>query len=91
MGRFFNQIATINVLYVKDMPIFAHLLEMINSEGEVIVRGGDTDELNHVLETLQNKGARIVDVKIDASFNESCSEVHRVYLVLYEAQEKITI
>ena len=73
------------------MPIFAHLLEMINSEGEVMVRGGDTDELNRVLEFLQKKGGRIIDVKMDASFNESCSEVHRVYLVLYEAQEKIAI
>jgi hypothetical protein len=90
MGRLFNQITTIIVSHVKNMPIFVHLLEMINSEGEVMVRGGDTDELNRVLETLQNKGGRIIDVKIDASFNESCSEVHRVYLVLYEAQEKIT-
>jgi hypothetical protein len=56
-----------------------------------MVRGGDTDELNRVLETLQRMGGKIIDVKVDASFNESCSKVHRVYLVLYEAQEKITI
>lgn len=49
------------------MPTYVHLLEISSSYG-IAMDNGDDGKLNGVLETLQLRGAKILDIKMDIVF-----------------------
>lgn len=59
------------------MSRFVHVVEVLSDP--TIGKTGES-RINAILETLQEKGAKIVDVKLN-----TCMDVCRTYLILYEA------
>jgi len=49
----------------------------------------ETDRLNPALKMLQENGAKILDVKMDVTFNLNNSETCRTYLIMYERNEPV--
>ena len=48
----------------------------------------DTKELNDFLQTLQQKGAEIIDIKISIIYKEELNMI-RTYLIIYEAEKPL--
>lgn len=67
------------------MPTFVELYENILDFGLAEVSG--TAQLNDILNSLQKKGAKILDVKV--SMTSIHEKEHRTYLILYEADKPI--
>jgi len=77
------------------MPVFVHVFENFGDLGNTMRSGQDADKLNAILATLQQKGARILDVKVSvcavpstkiaATIPRTC----RIYLIIYEAQKRL--
>jgi len=68
------------------MPIFVVIIEDIGI-------GPNLEELNAMLETLQQKGAKIVDIKMSIAHGEHITrsrETYRTYLILYEAEKPLS-
>jgi hypothetical protein len=75
--------------------MFVHILENFGDLGSTNRPGQDADKLNAILETLQQKGAKILDiklsicavpsVKITATIPGTC----RIYLITYEAPTRL--
>jgi|GEM_PF-6375556 len=57
--------------------------------------GHDADKLNAMLETLQQRGAKIIDIKLSVCSMPSTKVATtvpgtcRVYLIIYEAQTRL--
>ena len=47
----------------------------------------DTEKLNEILELIQSKGGKILDVKVSSGGKEN--KVSAVYLILYEADSPL--
>ena len=47
----------------------------------------DSKKLNEILKTLQQKGARIKDIKV--SVGGERNSAHAVYLIIYESEEPL--
>lgn len=68
------------------MPVFVQLACMLSKIGVINVEK-DTGTLNKILAYLQEKGARIIDVKIFAWLSSAGYTI--VYLITYEASSPI--
>ncbi len=74
------------------MPVFVHVFENFGDLGTAIRSGQDADKLNAILGTLQQKGARILDVKVSVcavpsmKMATTITGTCRIYLIIYEAQ-----
>jgi len=72
------------------MPVFIHVVGTYEGSIYPPQSASVIEELNEALKTIQSKNARIIDVKID-----SCPDreggINRTYLILYEAENKLTI
>lgn len=77
------------------MAVFVHVFENFSDLGSTTHSGQDTDRLNAVLETLQQKGARILDAKVSVCAVSSTKmatnipETCRIHLVIYEAHSRL--
>jgi len=77
------------------MPTFAHVFEIFGDVGNVMRPNEDADRLNVMLETLQQKGAKILDIKVSVchlppiKVGATVSGTCRIYLILYEAQKPL--
>ena len=68
------------------MPIFIEVVEDIGLAPNL-------EELNAKLETLQQKGAKIVDIKMSIAHGEHYTrsrETYRTYLIIYEAEKPLS-
>lgn len=80
----------------ENMPIFVHVFEAFSDLGNVMrPNEGDADRLNAMLETLQQKGGRIIDVKVTmcrlppTKVAPQKPGICRIYLILYEAEKRL--
>jgi hypothetical protein len=77
------------------MPVFVHVFENFGDLSSAMRSGQDADKLNAMLETLQQKGARILDVKVSVCAVPSTKMATtipgtcRIYLIIYEAQKRL--
>lgn len=78
------------------MPIFVHVFEAVSDIGNVMrPKEGDADRLNVMLEILQKKDGRIIDVKVTmcslppTEAKPSILGTCRIYVILYEAENRI--
>ena len=67
------------------MPIFAKVYESIVDFH--LLQDAVTDELNNILTNLQEKGAKIRDIKVSMSNPETYT--NRTYLIIYEAEKPV--
>jgi hypothetical protein len=67
------------------MPIFIQMLSF-RSQRQDFDEIKDTERINGVLKELQEKGARIIDVKVNIAGSISTAAV---YLIIYEADSPI--
>jgi len=68
------------------MPIFIDVIEDIGIAPNL-------KELNAKLKTLQQKGAKIVDIKMSIAHGEHYTrsrETYRTYLIIYEAEKPLS-
>jgi hypothetical protein len=76
----------------ENMPVFVHVFENFGDLGSAMRSGQDADKLNAMLETLQQRGAKILDVKVSVCAVPSTKmatkipETCRIYLIIHEAQ-----
>ena len=77
------------------MPVFVHVFENFGDLGSAMCSGQDANTLNAMLEPLQQKGAKILDVKVSACAVPSTKMATaipgtcRIYLIIYEAQTRL--
>ena len=77
------------------MSVFIHVFESYGELGSVMLPGHDADKLNAILETIQQKGGKIIDIKVAVSSASSIKTattipgVCRVYLIIYEAKTQL--
>jgi len=69
------------------MPVYI-VVKSFASELHILSDSRDTRAINEVLDELQRRGARIIDVKISISQNRGV--ITSAYLILYEAEKPIT-
>lgn len=69
------------------MPVFVQLFSSRASQRLDVEK--DTESVNMVLKTLQDKGAKILDVKLSIPSQEYI--VTLVYIIMYEAKKSIKI
>lgn len=67
------------------MPVFAHA---VSAHNERIVDQPDVEGLNETMQTLQDKGAKIIDVKM-STCTAGRTEIIRTYLVTYESEKQL--
>jgi tagatose-1,6-bisphosphate aldolase len=72
---------------MRDMPVFVQILSF-RSQRQDFNERKDTETINSALKELQEKGARIIDVKVNLAGTISTAAV---YLITYEADAPITI
>ena len=70
------------------MPVFVQLFSSFSTSGKFDA-DEDTESVNSVLERLQNKGAKILDVKLSIGSQEHI--VSLVYSIMYEAKRALKI
>ncbi len=69
------------------MPVFVQMLSFRSSRKD-FNETKDTERLNAVLKELQEKGARIIDVKVNLAGTISTAAI---YLITYEADSPISL
>jgi hypothetical protein len=69
------------------MPVFVQMLSFRSSRQD-FNEIKDTERINEVLKELQEKGARIIDVKVNLAGTISTAAV---YLITYEADSPISL
>ncbi|MCK4478750.1 hypothetical protein KAU88_09545 [Candidatus Bathyarchaeota archaeon] len=69
------------------MPVFVQLVSSF-STGRFDTEK-DTTSINRILKSLQNKGAKILDVKLSFGSREHITTV--VYLITYEARSPMLV
>ncbi len=69
------------------MPVFVQMLSFRSSRQDFDEKK-DTERINEVLKELQEKGARIIDVKVNLAGTISTAAV---YLITYEADTPIVL
>ena len=69
------------------MPVFVQMLSFRSSRQDFDEKK-DTERINEVLKDLQEKGARIIDVKVNLAGTISTAAV---YLITYEADTPIVL
>lgn len=67
------------------MPVFVQMLSFRSSRQD-FDEVKDTERINEVLKELQDKGARIIDVKVNLAGTISTAAV---YLITYESEQPI--
>jgi len=70
------------------MPVFVQLFSSFSTSGKFDA-DEDTESVNSVLKRLQNKGAKILDVKLSIGSQEHI--VSLVYSIMYEAKSPLKI
>jgi len=73
---------------VKEMPVFVQLFSSFSTSGRFDA-AEDTESVNKVLEKLQDKGAKILDVKLSIGSQEHI--VSLVYIIMYQARGPLKI
>ncbi|MGC9345363.1 MAG: hypothetical protein ACP5ER_01030 [Candidatus Bathyarchaeales archaeon] len=77
------------------MAVFVHVCENFGDLGSAMRPGHDADKLNAMLETLKQKGAKILDIKVSVCAVPSTKMAAtvlgtcRIYLIIYEAQTRL--
>ena len=69
------------------MPVFVQMLSFRSSRQDFDEKK-DTERINEVLKELQEKGARILDVKVNLAGTISTAAI---YLITYEADSPISL
>jgi hypothetical protein len=69
------------------MPVFVQMLSFRSSRQD-FNETKDTERINEVLKELQEKGARIIDVKVNLAGTISTAAI---YLITYEADSPINL
>lgn len=69
------------------MPVFVQMLSFRSSRQDFDEKK-DTERMNEVLKELQEKGARIIDVKVNLAGTINTAAV---YLITYEADSPIIL
>ncbi len=69
------------------MPVFVQMLSFRSSRQD-FNETKDTERINEVLKELQEKGARIIDVKVNLAGTISTAAI---YLITYEADSPIRL
>ncbi len=69
------------------MPVFVQMLSFRSSRQDFDEKK-DTERINEVLKELQEKGARIIDVKVNLAGTISTAAV---YLITYDADNPIIL
>jgi hypothetical protein len=69
------------------MPVFVQMLSFRSSRQD-FNETKDTERINEVLKELQEKGARIIDVKVNLAGTISTAAI---YLITYEADSPISL
>jgi len=69
------------------MPVFVQMLSFRSSRQD-FNETKDTERINEVLKELQEKGARILDVKVNLAGTISTAAI---YLITYEADSPISL
>ncbi len=69
------------------MPVFVQMLSFRSSRQD-FNETSDTERINEVLKELQEKGARILDVKVNLAGTISTAAI---YLITYEADSPISL
>ena len=69
------------------MPVFVQMLSFRSSRQDFDEKK-DTERINEVLKELQEKGARIIDVKVNLAGTISTAAI---YLITYEADSPISL
>jgi len=72
------------------MPIFVQLWSTSSVSGTFNWKK-DTKQLNDILSKLQEKGARIIDVKASMGMKEGGIRATITYVILYEAPKPIEV
>ena len=70
------------------MPVFVQLF-YTNSMSGAFNRIKDTKTLNNILTCLQEKGAKILDIKVSMGMKEGGVKAGVIYLIIYEANSPI--
>jgi len=70
------------------MPVFIQLFSSFSTSGRFNAEE-DTESVNRVLKKLQDKGAKILDVKLSIGSREHI--VSLVYIIMYEAKSPVKI
>ena len=70
------------------MPVFIQLFSSFSTSGRFNAEE-DTESVNTVLKKLQDKGAKILDVKLSIGSREHI--VSLVYIIMYEAKSPVKI
>jgi hypothetical protein len=69
------------------MPVFVQMLSFRSSRQD-FNETKDTERINEVLKELQEKGARIIDVKVNLAGTISTAAI---YLITYDADAPISL
>ena len=69
------------------MPVFVQMLSFRSSRQD-FNETKDTERINEVLKELQEKGGRIIDVKVNLAGTISTAAI---YLIIYEADSPINL
>ena len=69
------------------MPVFVQMLSFRSSRQD-FNETKDTERINEVLKELQEKGARIIDVKVNLAGTISTAAI---YLITYDADSPISL
>ncbi|RLF34877.1 MAG: hypothetical protein DRN03_06135 [Thermoplasmata archaeon] len=72
------------------MPVFVQLWSTVSVKG-VFDWKKDTKQLNDILSKLQEKGAKIIDVKATMGMKEGGVHASITYVILYEAPRPIEV
>jgi len=70
------------------MPVFVQLISSFSTSGKFDVEK-DTESVNTMLKKLQDKGAKILDVKLSIGSQEHI--VSLVYTIMYEAKSPVKV
>jgi len=70
------------------MPVFVQLVSSFSTSGKFDVRN-ESALLNTILKRLQDKGAKILDLKLGFGNLEHVTTV--VYMIMYEAQKPVEV
>lgn len=70
------------------MPVFVQLVSSFSTSGRFDTEKGTTS-INRILKNLQDKGVKILDVKLSFGSREHITTI--LYLITYEAQNSIVV
>jgi len=70
------------------VPTFVHLVSDFTTSGKFNVRK-QTETINHILKEIQEKGAKVLDIRVGIGGQEHI--VSLIYIILYEAEKPINI